>query len=357
MSAIVPTPRCPVAVRPAEERDLSFLDQLQKMHTHMVGFFPRKQMEGYFKMGAIQIAEDEKQSPVGYVISRDSYSGRDDVGIIYQLNVMPLKQRHLIGARLVQAAFEKAAYGCRLFSCWCAQDIQANFFWESVGFVPLAFRTGTRSKQRTHIFWQKRIRAGDEMTPWWFPSQTKSGAFREDRLAFPIPVGVHWRDPMPVVLPQLQPPPPVPDTLPGGQPVRPRPQQPKLTLAQKVAIQRAQNKHLKGVPLGTMAVIVGADIKYVDRPDFSPETDVSEELEHLLAPKRQPKPRAPAAKHDPKEIALARELRDRFLEQVNEDSSLLLPAPKYEVARAALPDAGTARPAPFIEVKALPAAA
>ena len=32
----------------------------------------------------------------------------------------------------------------------------------------------------------------------------------------------------------------------------------------------------------------------------------------------------------------ARELRDRFLEQVNGDASLLLPAAKYEVARALL---------------------
>jgi hypothetical protein len=45
---------------------------------------------------------------------------------------------------LVQAMFERAAYGCKLFCCWCAQDLAANYFWESIGFVPLAFRTGSR---------------------------------------------------------------------------------------------------------------------------------------------------------------------------------------------------------------------
>jgi hypothetical protein len=65
------------------------------------------------------------------------------VGIIYQLNVLPMKQRHLVGAALVKAMFDRAAYGCKLFCCWCAQDIQANYFWESIGFVPIAFRTGS----------------------------------------------------------------------------------------------------------------------------------------------------------------------------------------------------------------------
>lgn len=40
---VKPAPRCPVSVRPALPGDLPFIDQLQKMHTHMVGFFPSKQ--------------------------------------------------------------------------------------------------------------------------------------------------------------------------------------------------------------------------------------------------------------------------------------------------------------------------
>src|SRR5213078_4657613 len=113
------------------------------------------------------------------------------------------EQRRLIGATLLRAAFDRAAYGCRLFCCWCAQDIAANHFWESLGFVPLAFRAGSRDKGRVHIFWQRRTRAGDTTTPYWFPSQTTSGAIREDRLVFPIPPGVRWDDPMPRILPEV----------------------------------------------------------------------------------------------------------------------------------------------------------
>src|ERR1051325_1368678 len=73
-----------------------------------------------------------------------------------------------------------------------------------MGFTAIAFRTASRSRgqkrARIHIFWQKRIRANDAGTRWWYPSQTGGGELREDRLVFPIPPGVSWRDVLPVVL-------------------------------------------------------------------------------------------------------------------------------------------------------------
>ena len=41
-------------------------------------------------------------APLGYCIGHDQYFKRDDVGIIYQMNVVPAKQRGLIGATLVR---------------------------------------------------------------------------------------------------------------------------------------------------------------------------------------------------------------------------------------------------------------
>jgi GNAT superfamily N-acetyltransferase len=335
IAPVIPTPRCPVSVRVATASDLPFLDALQKMHRHMVGWMPAKQMEGKIAEGQVLIADDQQNTPIGYCISQDQYAGRDDVGIIYQLNVVPLRQRHLIGAALIRAVFERAAYGCRLFCCWCAQDIRANWFWEAVGFVPLAFRTGSRDKQRIHIYWQRRVRQDDEATPYWFPSQTKSGAIREDRLVLPIPRGTHWRDVMPLVLPGM---PaavePAPLTLPGGAPVRARPEQPKLSAAQKAAIQRIQSKHLKGVPLGKKAIITASGIKYVDRTDYVAETDAPEELAAPVKPKRTLKPRQ---KSDPKHIAAARELRDRYLEQINRGAFVPQIQGRYDVSRQLAP--------------------
>ena len=76
-----------------------------------------------------------------------------------------------------------------------------------MGFVPLAFRTGGTNNgskpARMHIFWQKRIRSGDESTPWWFPSETSGGAIKANRVVLPIPPGTHWSEAKPIVLPGL----------------------------------------------------------------------------------------------------------------------------------------------------------
>ena len=136
-------------------------------------------MEGYLKNQWVLIAEDvENRQRLGYCASRDRYLKRDELGAIFQLCVAEGAQRKLVGAMLIKEVFERAPYGCRLFCCWCAQDIDANHFWQAMGFVPLAFRTGSAKKSRVHIFWQRRIRAGDTTTPYWFPSQTMRGRDR-----------------------------------------------------------------------------------------------------------------------------------------------------------------------------------
>src|SRR5688572_13754899 len=130
-TAIVP--RCPISIRPGTSGDFPFMDRLQQMHSKAVGFMPKAQMLGKLEAGHVLIAEDEMRLPVGYCIATDRYFKRDDVGVIYQMNVSPGSQRKLIGATLLKAVLERAAYGCRLFCLWCAQDLEANYFWESLG--------------------------------------------------------------------------------------------------------------------------------------------------------------------------------------------------------------------------------
>src|SRR5580658_10067187 len=96
----LPLPRAAIRIRPGTMDDVPFLDSLQKLHTKQVGWMPTKQFEGKIKLGHVIIAEDESKQPVGYCIGNDQYFKRDDVGIIYQMNVVPMKQRALIGATL-----------------------------------------------------------------------------------------------------------------------------------------------------------------------------------------------------------------------------------------------------------------
>jgi hypothetical protein len=341
--------------------DLPFMDALHKRHGKALGFFSTQQFAGYIEMGAVLVAEEvdscelvvgsgeqrsslpttnyqlpTSSSPLGYIISRDRYLKRDELGVIFQLCVVPGRQRKLVGASLVAEAFRRSAYGCRLYCLWCAKDLEANYFWESLGFVPIAFRAGSDRKRRVHIFWQKRIVEGDGGqggTKWWYPAKTEGGAIRADRLVFPIPPGTRWQDVEAVNLP--------------GQEETPKlegPRTPRVKRAGKAAV-KAQAGPVKVGPLcgGLM---------------FAPPTPVSSEPVVVEAEKKpkQGREKKPKAKIDPKLVAAARELRDRWLEHVNAGAYLIEDAGKYDVSRAL---AGPAMGAhlPDSPARLLPAAA
>jgi hypothetical protein len=184
-----------------------------------------------------------------------------------------------------------------------------------MGFVPLAYRAGSEKKRRVHIFWQKRIRHGDDETPWWFPAKTDAGAMGADRIVLPIPPGKHWSDEMPILLPQDQGAKTLPDETKradgkrgsggkGGKsgkggPVMPTPQP------------RAKAKF--GRPGAAEPVVVAEPEKPAEKPA---------------------KVKREKVKADPALVAKARELRDRWLEHVNNGGDELLRAGKYDVTRA-----------------------
>jgi hypothetical protein len=302
----------------------------------MVGFAKRKQLEGHLANGEVLIAEQSQLAPgmpgamcqsLGYIIYRDHYLTRDDVGIVYQLNVVPLKHRSLIGATLVKAAFDRSAYGCKLFCCWCAQDLQANHFWESMGFIPLAFRTGSRPRLkkdgtvgkpgRIHIFWQRRIREGDTETPYWFPSETSGGAVKENRLVLPIPPGTSWQDAKPAILPGME-------NI-GGVNVLPPGAQDESVRAPRLKKPKAPVAVVK-----PSSIRIGG-LRAIPKP-LTPE----EKAAMKAAKAEKPKPPREKFKNDPKMVAAARELRDRYMEQVNCDPAAMLPPSacgKYDVSR------------------------
>lgn len=310
-SRLLPLPDANVRIRPGVIGDVPFLDSLQKLHTKQVGWMPTAQFEGKIKLGHVLVAwasrpcsdgtgetPVSREEPVGYCIGNDRYFKRDDVGIIYQMNVLPGRQRGFIGAALLKAQFERSAYGCKLYCCWCAQDIAANRFWEAMGFVPLAFRAGSEKKSRAHIFWQKRIRAGDTSTPWWFPSQTSGGSIREDRIVLPIPPGTHWSDAKPLILPG--------QPMSGETPALPAPKA-KRTKPKLAAAVRPEE--------------IGSGGFW-----FAPPSPAKSEETVGATPAPKVK-----AKNDPRLIAAARELRDRWLEQINDTP--LVEFGKYEVNR------------------------
>ena len=322
----MPLPTTSITIRPGTLGDVDFLDALQRKTTKQVGFMPRKQFEGKVAAGHVLIAEEVERSefgverhasfslstansqlstprPVGYLIGNDQYFKHDDVGIIYQMNVVPERRRSLVAATLLQTQFARSAYGCKLYCCWCAQDLEANRFWESMGFVPLAYRAGSEKKSRVHIFWQKRIRQGDASTPWWFPSLTTGGS---------IPGGsARAADPAGHALERGE------GVDPAGRGEAPALPAPKRVRAKKVEVIAPPTPAPRSVP--TMGA---GRLSFFEAP--APVVVAPVPVEK---PKREKRAKQ---KHDPKLVAAARELRDRYLEQCDARPTIA-PIAKYEV--------------------------
>ncbi|MGB7159138.1 MAG: hypothetical protein WBD40_13800 [Tepidisphaeraceae bacterium] len=346
----------PIAIRIATMDDLPFLDALQKQYHKQLGFFPRAQMEGYIEMGAVLIAvgatpasrcgaaandstlrvdRDAGVAPTGYIISRDRYLKRDELGVIYQLCVAPGHQRGLIGASLVKEVFERSAYGCKLYCCWCAQDLDANYFWQSMGFLPIAFRAGSTGKRRVHIFWQRRIDRLHSVTPspnhsvtpasFWYPCQTNAGAIREDRLVFPIPPGTHWSEVQAVVVPTER----------RGLGVGGR------ELEEKTKRLPSPTRNPKPEPRDPTGVISSGGLRFAVNgaggSAFGSEAQARREVGggKKRPTTHHPRPTAakPRVKIDPKLSAAARHLRDCWMERAN-DRLLIAPKGKYDLSRA-----------------------
>ncbi len=318
----VPAPKYSITIRPGTMDDIANIDKLQKKYSKNLAFLPTKALEGKIRQNEVLIAELVKSGEsrvernandlstlnsnlstfAGYLIGQDRYFKRDDVGIIYHLAVDTEKQRGFIGTALLKAQFDRSAYGCKLYCCWCAQDIEANRFYESMGFVPIAFRAGSEEKQRTHIFWEKRIRENDQTTPWWFPSETKGGMMQADRLAFPIPPGLHWSDPMPLIFPK--------DTH----------KEESVKQIEDKSVRTRSAKKLKSPITGSTTRRGGLF--------FAPI--IEEKAIKKEKPKREKKLKM---KNDPKYVAAARELKDRWLDAVNENPSALQSVGKYQLTR------------------------
>lgn len=307
-----------IKIRLGEERDQAFVDHCQKLFKGNLGFLYTGTIEKKISRGEILVAVDQADAYLGYCMGTLSYDRNDAVSRIDQIAVVPARQRRQLGSVLLREWISRLPYGVKLICCWCAQDLRENRFWEAEGFIPLAFRAGGQSQRRIHIFWERRTRAGDVKTEFWYPKETSNGAMSASRLILPIPPGVDWREAdLPRIVPQGDDA-AEPGLLDGPVTAKqladqanakakrlPGPsqqaQQKRLTPAQYQERLRQRSKHLQ--PRGPVSpAIVGRQ----DEKQQPAERD---------APKKPTKPRP---KNLPEHVAAARELRDRYLEQLNE---------------------------------------
>lgn len=393
-------PRIDFTIRTATLDDFEWIDAMQKAESDKLGFLMKMAIEKRIEQGNVLVAvatrseqgivnnQQERQDsgstvngllfpphsaeggPLGYCIAIDRYMKQDHVGQFVQLNVPPAFRRSLVGAALVKATFEKAAYGVKLYGLWCRQDLKANYFWQSLGFVPLAFRASGQSnrpqnskkpwdpRKQVHIYWQRRVREGDTETAHWFPFETSGGMMAESRVVLPIPLDEGWEEAKPVVLPGAERRAQEVLLLEADQDAKAEADQAALAAKRKEARQAAKEakrladgpKRVHGVEIsgGGAGVPMGFDL-----PPEAKAQQVAEQKaaaaaakkERIKQEKREAKKAAKRArrKTDPEMLAFSRELRDRWQEAVaagTPGAGLLLErqAGKYDVGRLPAPE-------------------
>lgn len=357
-------PRIDFYIRLATMDDFGWIDAMQKAESDKLGFLMKMAIEKRIEQSNVLVACSAEE-PLGYCIAVDRYMKQDHVGQFIQLNVTPGQRRSLVGAALVKATFEKSAYGVKLYGLWCRQDLAANHFWESLGFVPLAFRAAGQTnrdaakkkadpRRQVHIYWQRRVREGDSETPYWFPFETQGGMMAESRVVLPIPLGTHWSDAKPVVLPGAERRAEEARLLEAG--ADEKAQADKAALAMKRKEAREAAKRAKKIADGPTVIhgveVSGGGVAGVPMGfDLPPEAKAQKEAEvkaaaaaaekeRIKQEKREAKQAAKQARRntDPELLAFSRELRDRWQEAVapgSEGAALLEDAGrgKYDVAR------------------------
>ena len=178
-------------VRAAAAGDLKFIDHLQSRFSHQVGYLPLVALEKKIKQGQVWVSLERGQ-PAGYVLGASGYKRRDDVAIIYQSAIDYSAQRRLLGTLLVECWAASLPSAVNQICLWCAQDIDANLFWRSLGFQAIAWRAGSISKGRVHIYWSRLTPETPADFDLWIPEGTSGGLLQSSRDVHLFEPGQDW---------------------------------------------------------------------------------------------------------------------------------------------------------------------
>lgn len=141
--------------------DFKFIVSLQKANSKSVGFLTYTALCEYFDRRQVWVSR-ENGDPCGYLLFGSNRCVRPvrDPGVmkIVQACIQYDARRVKHATELVQRLERKAVCeGYERISLWCAEDLEANVFWELMGFNCIGTRIGgvSRGTSRMHNRWVK----------------------------------------------------------------------------------------------------------------------------------------------------------------------------------------------------------
>jgi len=151
-------------IRYAEEKDLLFVDYLQKKNARDLSFFPKSVLEREIKSKSILLALINNQH-AGYLFHGSIKRPRDGILKIHQACIEYDLRGNWYGAALIQMLEDlgnlSSAQG---ISLRCGSDIDANSFWKLMGFICIDIQPGGVRRMRDINVWFKRLTAEEQLS-------------------------------------------------------------------------------------------------------------------------------------------------------------------------------------------------
>lgn len=189
-------------VRRATISDAKYVEHLQDAYQHELGFLTPVAFEAYILRDLVFIGF-LNEAPASYVLGRSSPFSDLRGGHIVQACVEYDARHRALGTALVNAFIGALNPNVDHVYLWCAQDIEANLFWEANGFEALAWRPGKKQLHRLHVLWHRYVGPDGGLSSYVVPEKTRAGQMRRTNVVTPLEVGQTWRDVKLVEAPSL----------------------------------------------------------------------------------------------------------------------------------------------------------
>ena len=123
-----------------------FVVDLMRKNYEAVGFIQSTAVEFIHSREQV-LVQYENDDPCGYLIHGTGYP----LMRVYQVCMCFDARRQLGATNLIHQLVAKAeSFGCSGISLWCADDLDANQFWQAIGAQYVGQRIGGRKRGRMH---------------------------------------------------------------------------------------------------------------------------------------------------------------------------------------------------------------
>ena len=128
---------------------INYIDHLQKKNAEALSFYPKQVFERELEKGRLFLGMLNGE-PCGYL-----YAGAEGGDVkLHQVCIEYDARRRMYGAQLV-SVMEDYAKNSTSITLRCGFDLEANDFWQSLGYVCIANQKGGIRRNRTINIWRK----------------------------------------------------------------------------------------------------------------------------------------------------------------------------------------------------------